>query len=110
MVDVGDGLGVGVGAGPGAGAGEGEGEVPGSGVVVGDGLGVLAGAGAGEGAGEGKRAGAGGGLVVSTLKVTELLASVPSRLLLPAASENFELATEITPFVVLSAVGVKVVV
>ena len=104
MVDVGDGLGVGVGAGPGAGTGEGEGEVPGSGVVVGDGLGVLA------GAGEGKRAGAGGGLVVSTLKVTELLASVPSRLLLPAASENFELATEITPSVVLLSVGVKVAV
>ena len=48
--------------------------------------------------------------VVSTVKVTELLASEPSLLVLPAASENFELATEITPFVVLSAVGVKVVV
>ena len=106
MVDVGDGLGVGVGAGPGAVAGEG--------VGAGDGLGVLAGAGEGEGAGggagEGKRAGAGGGLVVSTLKVTELLASVPSRLLLPASSENFELATEITPSVVLLSVGVKVAV
>ena len=44
------------------------------------------------------------------MKVTELLASEPSRLLLPAASENFELATEITPSVVLSVVGVKVAV
>ena len=44
------------------------------------------------------------------MKVTELLASEPSILLLPAASENFELATEITPLVVLSAVGVKVAV
>ena len=45
---------------------------------------------------------------VSTVRVTELLASAPSRLLLPAASENLELATEMTPSVVLSAVGVKV--
>ena len=44
------------------------------------------------------------------MKVKELLASAPSRLLLPAASENFELATEITPSLVLSAVGVKVAV
>ena len=44
------------------------------------------------------------------MKVTELLASEPSRLLLPAASENFELATEITPSVVLLSVGVKVAV
>ena len=49
-------------------------------------------------------------VLVSTVKVTELLASEPSLLVLPAASENFELATDITPFVVLSAVGVKVVV
>ena len=48
--------------------------------------------------------------LVSTVKVTELLESEPSLLVLPAASENFELATEITPSVVLSAVGVKVVV
>ena len=48
--------------------------------------------------------------VVSTVKVTELLASEPSRLLLPAASENFELATEITPSVVLLSVGVKMAV
>ena len=47
-------------------------------------------------------------VVVSTVRVTELLASAPSRLLLPAASENLELATEMTPSVVLSAVGVKV--
>ena len=45
-----------------------------------------------------------------TVKVTELLASAPSRLLLPAESENLEEATEITPSVVLSAVGVKVAV
>ena len=50
------------------------------------------------------------GLTVSTERVSELLASAPSRLLLPAASENFELATEITPSVVLSVVGVKVAV
>ena len=45
-----------------------------------------------------------------TVKVTELLASEPSRLLLPAESENLELATEITPSVVLLSVGVKVTV
>ena len=50
------------------------------------------------------------GLTVSTVKVTELLASEPSRLLLPAESENFELATERTPSVVLLSVGVKVAV
>ena len=48
--------------------------------------------------------------VVSIERVTELLASLPSLLLLPAESENFELAMEITPSVVLSAVGVKVAV
>ena len=61
--------------------------------------------GVGEGEGEGE-----GVVVVSTVNVTELLASEPSVLLLPAESENFELATEITPSVVLSAVGVKVAV
>ena len=50
------------------------------------------------------------GLTLSTEKVTELLASVPSLLVLPAESENFELATEITPLVVLLSVGVKVAV
>ena len=50
------------------------------------------------------------GRMVSTLKVTELLASVPSLLVLPAESENFELATEITPAEVLLSVGVKVAV
>ena len=50
------------------------------------------------------------GLTVSMLRVSELLESEPSRLLLPAESENFELATEITPSLVLSAVGVKVAV
>ena len=84
--------GEGVGEGEGVGDGEGEGE------------------GSGDGEGEGVGEGEGDGLVVSTVKVTELLASDPSRLLLPAESENFELATEITPLVVLSAVGVKVAV
>ena len=52
------------------------------------------------------------GLTVSMVRVSVcvLLASEPSRLLLPAASENLELATEMTPSVVLSAVGVKVAV
>ena len=66
--------------------------------------------GEGEGLGDGDGEGEGDGLVVSTVKETELLASDPSRLLLPAASENFELATEITPSVVLLSVGVKVAV
>ena len=48
--------------------------------------------------------------MVSTVKVTELLASAPSLLVLPAESENLDEATEITPSVVLSAVGVKVAV
>ena len=47
---------------------------------------------------------------MSTVKVTELLLSEPSRLLLPAVSENVELATEMTPFVLLLLVGVKVAV
>ena len=64
--------------------------------------------GAGEGAGEGE--GEGDEVVVSMLKVTELLASEPSLLVLPEESENFELATEITPSVVLLSVGVKVAV
>ena len=50
------------------------------------------------------------GRTVSTVKVTELLASAPSLLVLPEELENFELATEITPLVVLSVVGVKVAV
>ena len=50
------------------------------------------------------------GLTVSTEKMTVLLASAPSLLVFPAASENFELATEITPSVVLSAVGVNMAV
>ena len=48
------------------------------------------------------------GLTVSTESVSELLESEPSVLELPAASENLELATEITPSVVLPSVGVKV--
>ena len=50
------------------------------------------------------------GLTVSMERVSELLASEPSRLLLPAASENVDDATEITPSVVLLSVGVKVAV
>ena len=80
---------------------EGVGEEDGDG--GGEGLGV------GDGEGEGLGVGV-GVVVVSIVKVTELLASDPSRLLLPAASENFELATEITPSVVLLSVGVKVAV
>ena len=69
---------------------------------------VGVGVGVGEGLGEGE--GEGVGVVVLTVKVTELLESEPSRLLLPEASENFELATEITPSAVLLSVGVKVAV
>ena len=79
----------------------------GVGVGVGDGVGLGEGDGDGDGDGEGEGEGE---VVVSTVKVTELLASEPSRLLLPAESENFELATEITPSVVLLSVGVKVAV
>ena len=50
------------------------------------------------------------GLTVSTDKVKVLLLSDPSAFSLPAASENFDEATLITPFVVLSAVGVNVAV
>ena len=48
------------------------------------------------------------GLTVSTERVTVLLLSEPSTLALLAASVKVPLATEITPLVVLSAVGVKV--
>ena len=48
------------------------------------------------------------GLTVSTESVSELLESEPSVLELPAASENLELATEMTPSAVLFSVGVKV--
>ena len=48
------------------------------------------------------------GLTVSTERVTELLASEPSALVLPEASENVKLATEMTASAVLSVVGVKV--
>ena len=48
------------------------------------------------------------GLTVSTERVTVLLPSEPSLLALLAASVKVPLATEITPLVVLSAVGVKV--
>jgi hypothetical protein len=42
--------------------------------------------------------------------VTVLFESDPSLLVIPIALENLDDATEITPFVVLSAVGVKVAV
>ena len=80
----------------------------GSGAGVGVGVGVGAGAGVGVGVGVGLGEGAGG--LVSTVKETELLASEPSALVLPAESENLDEATEMTPLVVLSAVGVKVAV
>ena len=48
------------------------------------------------------------GASVSIESVTELLTSEPSRLLLPAALENLESATEITASTVLPASGVKV--
>ena len=48
------------------------------------------------------------GLTVSMERVSELLASEPSVLELPAESENVELATEMTPSVLLSVSGVKV--
>ena len=85
----------------------GEAEVEGVGEEDGDGVGEGLGVGDGEGEGLGDGVGV---VVVSTVKVTELLASAPSRLLLPAESENFELATVITPSVVLLSVGVKVAV
>ena len=50
------------------------------------------------------------GRPVSMERVTELLASAPSVLVLAAESENAEEATEITPSAVLSAFGVKVAV
>ena len=88
----------------------------GLGVFVGFGIWLFAGVGVGvreeEGAGAGLGAGVGEGLGagerVSTVSETELLASAPSLLRLPAASENLEEATEMTPSAVLSAVGVKV--
>ena len=48
------------------------------------------------------------GLRVSMVRVSELLASEPSVLELPDESEKAPDATEITPSVVLPAVGVKV--
>ncbi len=50
------------------------------------------------------------GRIVSTVMVTVLLASAPSALKLPAASENLLLSTNTTPFEVELAVGVKVAV
>ena len=83
----------------------------GVGVGVGEGVGVGVGEGLGEGDGDGDGDGEGEGegeVVVSTVKVTELLASAPSLLVLPAESENLDEATEITPSALLSSVGVKV--
>jgi hypothetical protein len=48
------------------------------------------------------------GTLVSIIKNTELFASAPSTLILPAASLNLSLATEIVPAVTLLSVGVKV--
>ena len=48
------------------------------------------------------------GLTVSTERVTELLASEPSALLAPLELEKTPDPTEMTPSVVLSAVGVNV--
>ena len=81
----------------------------GVGVGVGDGVGLGEGDGDGDGGGDGEGEGE-GEVVVSTVKVTELLASAPSLLVLPEESENLDEATEITPLVVLSVVGVKVAV
>ena len=50
------------------------------------------------------------GLCVSTLSVTVLFASLPSALALLKESLNLSDATLITPFVVLSSVGVNVAV
>ena len=50
------------------------------------------------------------GLTVSMERVSELSASEPSALELPAASEKAALATEMTPSVLLLALGVKVAV
>ena len=50
------------------------------------------------------------GLRVSTVRVSELLRSVPSVLVLPAASVNLADATAISASVVLLLVGVKVAV
>ena len=47
------------------------------------------------------------GLTVSMLRVSELLESEPSALVLPDESEKTPEATEITPSVVLLLVGVK---
>ena len=50
------------------------------------------------------------GVAVSTVSVTLLLVSAPSLLVLPAASAKVLEATEMTPFAVEFAVGVKVAV
>ena len=69
---------------------------------------MAAGSGVGEGEEVGVGEGAGDETLVSTERVTELLLSEPSALVLPKASENLELATEMTPSVVLLVEGVKV--
>ena len=60
------------------------------------------------GVGVGVGLGEGAGGLVSTVKETELLASEPSVLALPAVSVKVPLATEITPLAVLLLLGVKV--
>ena len=79
-----------------------------SGVACGVGFGLGAGAGVGVGLGAGAGLGEGAGGLVSTVKETELLASEPSVLALPAVSVKVPLGTEITPLAVLLLLGVKV--
>ena len=81
----------------------GEAEVEGVGEEDGDGGGE--GLGVGDGEGEGLGVGV-GVVVVSIVKVTELLASEPSLLVLPAPSEKTPDATETTLLVSLLASGV----
>ena len=78
-------------------------------VGVGVGVGVGDGVGVGEGLGEGDGEGEGEGLVVVlTVRVTELLASEPSRLRLPNEFEKVPDPTDMTASVVLLELGVKV--
>ena len=77
-------------------------------LFAGVGVGVREEEGAGAGLGAGVGEGLGAGERVSTVSETELLASAPSLLVLLAAFVKVPLATEMTPLVVLSAVGVNV--
>ena len=97
---MGEGSGIGSGVGSGVGLGEG------SRVGLGEGSGV--GLGEGSGVGLGVGLGAGDEILVSTERVSELLESEPSVLVLPEESEKTLDATEITPSAVLLVSGVKV--